>query len=430
MRTKVKLIPSKRVVLNIAALLLSLTSWLAFVFVTAFFGWWMKPIAEPENSLEFFKEAVSQLQSENPTGNSALVIIEQGIVFDDFYSESVTNVDSNTVFNTASMSKWITAAGVMKLVQQGRLQLDEPVSKYLTRWQLPESNFDNSQVTVRRLLSHTAGFNDGLGFGDYLASEQLPTLEESLCNPRSSSEEDVQLGVSVEPGTEWIYSGGSYLILELIVEEVTGESFEEYMQEEIFDPLGMTRTSYSIITDFENNAGSIAMNGEPAPVYQYASSAATALATTSNDLIRFVMAQIPDISTSNVLSKETLESMREPHGRSFGADIWGLGTMLYAPATEGDFVFGHDGGNDPAINSIARINPITGDAIIILETGHPSLATEIGSQWVLWQTGTPDFLDIENVIASMILPLGSGSAGILLIAIWLGIRRKPDTKSD
>jgi hypothetical protein len=135
-------------------------------------------------------------------------------------------------------------------------------------------------------------------------------------------------------------------------------------------------------------------------------------------LSRFVLAQIPQSGANRVLPLQTIAIMREPHGRSFGADIWGLGTMLYAPTPAGDSVFGHDGGNEPAINSTARINPDTGDALIILETGHPSLATTIGSQWVLWQTGSPDFLDVDSVIASMVRPATAGS--LLILSLFAG----------
>ena len=64
------------------------------------------------------------------------------------------------------MSKWFTPYGVLMLADKGKIDLDEPVSNYLTRWHLPPSKLDNSKVTVRRLLSHTAGLTDGLGFGD------------------------------------------------------------------------------------------------------------------------------------------------------------------------------------------------------------------------------------------------------------------------
>jgi CubicO group peptidase (beta-lactamase class C family) len=72
----------------------------------------------------------------------------------------------------ASISKWVTSWGVMALVRQGRLGLDVPVSLYLTRWQLPPSEFDNDGVTVRRLFTHMAGLIDGLGYLGF-AMQQL-----------------------------------------------------------------------------------------------------------------------------------------------------------------------------------------------------------------------------------------------------------------
>jgi CubicO group peptidase (beta-lactamase class C family) len=331
------------------------------------------------------------------------------------------------------MSKWIAAHGAMQAVLEGRLDLDAPVADYLSRWELPVNGFDPAGVTVRRLLSHTAGFADGLGFGDYRLDEALPTLEEELSMPRASSGDPVRIEVSITPGSEWRYSGGGYLLLELVIEEVTGMRFEQYMQQRFFDPLNMQRSTYASLDTMTNNAGSLTRSGEPAEITHYASSAATAFATSASDLSRFVLAQIPQSNASRVLALDTVALMREPHGRSFGADIWGLGTMLYAPTPNGDVVFGHDGGNEPAINSAARINPDTGDALIVLETGHPSLATTVGSQWVLWQTGTPDFLDIDAVIASMVWPAIIGALIILflLLTYWrLAARKRNSAVAD
>ena len=109
-------------------------------------------------------------------------------------------------------------------------------------------------------------------------------------------------------------------------------------------------------------------------------------------MVRFVLAQLSVANHSSRLKKTTISSMREPHGKRLGAAIWGLGTILYAPTNSGDFVFGHDGRNEPAINSTVRINPDNNDAIIVLVSGHPSLASTIGFEWVLWQTGYPDVM--------------------------------------
>ena len=397
--------------------------WLGFVVTGALYGWWVEPIASPGDTKGFFQSVSQIIESEN-RGNAALLLIENGEIAAEYYSKSREDVDRNTVFSTASMSKWLTASAVMKLIQNGSIGLDDSVSNYLTRWRLPSSEFDNNEVTIRRLLSHTAGFTDGLGFGDYSLDEELPTLEESLASPRASSEREVKIAVERQPGSEFIYSGGGYHILELLIEEVTSMSFEEYMQDTFFDPLGMTRSTYSYIGDIENNAGSYDRDGQAAAMYRYASSAATGFATSSSDLAKFVLAQIPNASAINILDPSIIESMREPHGKTLGLNVWGLGTILYSATGSNDFLFGHDGGNDPAINSTARINPENGDAIIMLETGHPSLATNIGSHWVLWQTGYPDVLDSDSTIKSMYLPFLIGFLLILIAAISIGFRRR------
>lgn len=405
----------------IAGSLLLMALWTAFVFFTAFYGWWMKPVVSPGETEEFFQWASLELESEN-AGNAALLLIEEGEVVDEYYSSSRDSVDENTVFLTASMSKWFTANAVMKLVQDGLIDLDAPVSSYLTRWELRPSEFDNNKVTTRRLLSHTAGLIDGLGFGDYRPEEEIPTIEESLSNPRASGDRIVEIAVGIAPGSEWEYSGGGYLILQLLIEEVTGTVFREYMAETFFEPLEMTRSTYTYMGNIENNAGSYDRSGQAAPIFMYASDAATGFITSSSDLAKFVLSQIPDKDSNAVLNQATLEMMRQPHGRTSGIDIWGLGTILYSPTRDGDFVFGHDGGNDPAINSAARINPDSRDAIIVLATGSPSIATNIGSQWVLWQTGYPDAINSGPIIESIYLPLLVGLLILILTSAYMGYR--------
>ena len=113
--------------------------------------------------------------------------------------------------------------------------------------------------------------------------------------------------------------------------------------------------------------------------------------------------------------------MREPHGFLMKSGIWGLGTILYVQAPHGDFVFGHDGANEPAINASVRINPETSDAFVMLVSGHPSLASSIGSEWVHWQTGYPDFLSTDRALKSAFFPILVGSLVILLLLL---IRRQ------
>ena len=395
--------------------IVTLIIWLAFVFFSAWSGLWMNPAVDGGKTDEFFTYAVNTLQANN-RGSSALVLIENGEVAGEFYASPDNSVNADTVFAAASLSKWFAATAMMKLVEGGHAELDSPVSRYLTRWQLPGSEFSHEAITIRRLLSHTAGFADGLGFGDYGPDEALPQLEEELANPRTSSGRPVEIAATIEPGTEFRYSGGSYLLLELLIEEISNRPFDHYLQQTLFTPLEMTRSGYEYLSSYDNHTGAYKVDGTAAQSYQYASSAATGLVISSNDLTRFVLSQLSPEVSGFPITGQSIQAMRSPHGKSAGFDIWGLGAILYAPTPDGDFIFGHDGSNDPAINTTARINPDTNDAIIVMINGHPSIATNIGSDWVLWQTGYPDLFATDAVFASMIKP---AIAGCAIIAIFI-----------
>lgn len=408
----------------IVATAVALALWAVCVGFGAVNGWWSTPIAPTGNARLFMDAAVEIVERKN-RGNIALVLIRNGEVFDEHYEGIQGEVDSDTMFQTASMSKWITANGVMKLVQDGRLDLDRPIADYLTRWQLPQSEFDNDRVTARLLLSHMSGLTDGLGFGDYEPQEALPTLEESLSRPRASGGREVEIKLGLEPGTEFRYSGGGYLVLQLLIEEITGERFEEYMQNAILEPLEMSRSTFDYIAEWDNISNSYDVDGQLASFYQYAAKGATGFATSAGDMTRFVRSQLSRDGSAFPLRRETTDSMREAHASAFGADIWGLGTILYAPTESGDYVYGHDGKNDPAINAAIRINPDTGDAFISFVSGGQLLATALGYEWVLWQTGRPDVLHISSAIRDAVPMFLIGGTLILILAIaWAWHRRR------
>jgi CubicO group peptidase (beta-lactamase class C family) len=361
--------------------------------------------------------------SSEPRGAVAVALVTKGHVADEYYTGAADAVNRETAFPVASMSKWVTAVGVMQLARDRRIDLDASVSRNLTRWTLPAGQFDNSGVTTRRLLSHTAGLTDGLGFGDYRLDERLPTLEESLRAPRTSTGQPTAIAVGYEPGSRWQYSGGGYLILQLLVEEVTGQSFTTYMQKAVLDPLRLSCSSFEH-TPSANAAGAYDATGHAAPTYQYAAAAATGFSTCVADMVRWVQAHV-NSGPAAPIDADLQRRMREPHGKQFGADIWGLGTMLYAPTAAGAFVFGHDGQNDPAINAAVRINPDNGDAIIALTSGGRLLATRLASEWTYWQTGGPDILVIGTALREAIVPLLAGWGAMIATAVsYVRARRR------
>ncbi|MCE9524381.1 MAG: beta-lactamase family protein [Alphaproteobacteria bacterium] len=410
---------------------LALLGWTALVVTGTLEGWWRQPLAPFGDTTAFRTAAIADIDKKHK-GNVAFALLENGQVIATHFVSIGKPVDGDSRFQVASMSKWITAWGVMTLVEAGKLDLDKPVSLYLKRWKLPASKFDNNGVTVRRLLSHTAGLTDGLGYAGFKPGDPVQALEASLTRAADATPgRDGAVRVGIEPGTEFKYSGGGYTLLQLLVEEVSGQSFNKYMTTSIFAPLGMTRSTFVLedgamdVTEFFDERGA------PATHYRFAALAAASLYTTTNDMTRFLQAHLAgprgEAPGRGVLGPKTLLEMRRPHASQYGADIWGLGTMLFVPNNTGSFVIGHDGNNEPAINTAARLDPATGNGIIVLETGNRLLATPLASEWVFWDTGNVDFLMLVIESGALLKTLAVGCAAIILAALAFGwrLRRRP-----
>lgn len=419
-----------RVLKGLAAGLLAAVAVAAFMGFGTLEGWWRKPLAAPGDTAGFLAAATAKLKAES-MGNAAFILVENGRPVGEAFLSKGAPVDRNTQFQVASLSKWATAWGVMTLVEQGKLDLDAPVSRYLTRWQLPPGEFDNDEVTVRRLLSHTAGLTDGLGYAGFEPGKPLQTLEASLTRAADASPgADGVTKVGKAPG-QWDYSGGGYTLLQLLIEEVSGKPFNTYMTEAVFQPLGMTRSTYVLEAAPTNLAEFYDVDGSKAIHYRFTALAAASLYTSAADMVRLIAAHRPgpngEPAGRGVLRPDTLAAMRKPHARQFGADIWGLGVVLYGPDGKGDFVVGHDGGNAPAINTTARVNPSTGDGIVILESGNTQLATALGGEWVFWSTGYVDTLMVflEAKATLMRIAVAAGVAFLLVfLLVWRVARRR------
>lgn len=396
--------------------------WIPAAALLSFEGLWMTPVAV-KNDHKTFMTFAKQVMSDNLKGNGVLILVEEGKVVERHYQSATSvgagtaqTVNGDTLFPAASMSKLIAALSIHTLAQQQTIALEKSVDTYITSWRLPIGNFDHEQVTIARLLSHTAGLTDGLGFGDYTEEESLPSLVESLNNPRSSSGEK-RLEVGIQPGSEFKYSGGSYLLLELLVEEVTGETYESWVTRNILQPRGLTRSHFNFIESSENSTPVYDSQGQQVSAFQYASSAATAMNTSANDLVALLQ--------SIIAEPQIVEALSTPMATAMGAPIWGQGAMLYAPLPDDRFVIGHDGSNDPAINTSIRINPVSGDGYIALVSGHKTLASEIGFEWVLWQSGKPDFIFSDRAINSSVVPIVVGSLGwIILLGVYFRLTKR------
>ena len=406
-----------------------LVLWTAIVGVGALEGWWHGSLAPAGDTDAMLAALVTEIEND-AKGNVALAILEDGSVRGEHTFSVGEPVDRDSVFQVASLSKWVTAWGVMALVEAGRLDLDAPVARVLSRWSLPPSEFDNDAVTVRRLLSHTAGLTDGLGYAGFEPGAPVQTLEDSLtraADPSPGASGAVRVGRP--PGERFEYSGGGYTLLQLLVEEASGEPFEAFMQRTVFEPLGMRHTTFLWDESRGTRLATIYdVDSTPATHYRFTALAAASLYTSVSDLTTFMQAHLPGKEGERigrgVLEPETLEQMREPQASQFGAEIWGLGTILHARAPGGGWVIGHDGNNAPAINTAVRLDPETGDGIVILETGNRLLATRLADEWLYWNTGNPGLLTFLIELPSTFRAVAGGWLAILLSAGLVAWQRR------
>lgn len=326
-----------------------------------------------------------------------------------------------TLYQMASVSKMVTAWGIMKLVEDGTIALDKPANQYLKRWKFPVSQYSD-QVTIRHLLSHTGGLGDLFGYTGFLPGESIQSLEESLTLTKDSTSGKPR-GVTVarEPGQNWLYSGGGYTVLQLLIEEVTQQSFSDYMEKAILKPLGMEKSSFDweaiaasgrtdkLATSFDEEL-------QPSPHRRFTATAAASLYATSQDMARFIQAY----SRKNlVLKQETLKQMMQTQPGAH--QDWGLGHTLYVANGIDEYVVGHDGGNLPALGHTVRVNPATGNGIVLLISGNLELASQLGDDWVYWETGKLPMNAKLRILGSRLEPalvgIGLGALAIVIRAL-------------
>ncbi len=292
------------------------------------------------------------------------------------------------VSRTESISKSLTAWGVMKLIEHGAVGLDDPVFEYLGDWSFPESAYPVEEITVRQLLSHTAGLAPG-SIGVHFAPDgEVPSLEENLVK---------EARLVQAPGSSFLYSNVGFNLLELLVEEVTGRDFAEYMDREILAPLGMHDSSFAWNTDL---AGELPtgydLAGRPVPAYVYPEKASGGLHSSVQDIARFVAAGMTDKGGSDrpVLA---LDSVRQLYRASvtitgmfgFVADSYGLGYFIETLA-DGKKAVWHGGQGHGWMTHFHSV-PEAGDGIVILTNSQRSwpLIAGVLSEWSEWNGFPP-----------------------------------------
>ena len=265
--------------------------------------------------------------------SASIALIDEGrIAFARAYGKDAT---PDTLYQAASLSKFVAAIGAMRLVQDGTLELDQDVNDKLTSWHVPSNAFDAThKVTLRGLLSMTGGIGVP-GFLGYEAGAPIPTLTQILDGAPPANSPPVT--VIAVPGSAYHYSGGGYEIAEALMQDATGKPFPQLMQDLVLGPMGMTeQLRPAAERGFRRKSGERPFRRRaelPGRWHVFPEHAAAGLWSTPTDLAKLLV-QLADVwqgLSSIFLRRQTLEEMLTPQNGGpygLGAAIAGDGASL------------------------------------------------------------------------------------------------------
>jgi len=247
----------------------------------------------------------SQMQKRQIPGLQLAVVQKGKIIKSQSYGlaslELKTPVTDETMFEIASNSKQYTAGGIMLLVQDGKLSLDDRITKYLSG--LPQTY---NAITVRHLLNHTSGVKDYIE--EFQLNRRLDYTNQELVDRVGANE------LNFPPGENARYSTTGYLLLGLIIEKVTGKFYGEFLQERIFEPLGMSRTrTINLMEIIPNRASGYRMEKGILSNGRYVAQTLRAgadigLMTTALDTVKWDAA----LNTNKIFTQSSLDAMFTP----------------------------------------------------------------------------------------------------------------------
>lgn len=271
-------------------------------------------------------------------------------------------VTPGTLFQAGSISKPVAALMTMRLVERGLLDLDADINPLLTRWQVPPVGDWQPRVTLRHLLSHTAGFTY-CWYPGYRRDEPLPDVVETLLGAPIAN--TPAMVVESLPGLVFRYAGGHYSALQLLLEEITATPFVALAQELIFDPLGVQNTSYDV--DIPAQRGDTAsfghdFLGDPLPGggRVLPEAAAAGLWSTPNDLLTI----IGDVAAA-IAGRPAVLLRPETARQMTTTQVGGYALGWRVNIGHDPNLFGHNGANIGFFNTML-FNHATGDGLVAM----------------------------------------------------------------
>jgi CubicO group peptidase (beta-lactamase class C family) len=321
---------------------------------------------------------VAEMLNRHPAVGLAVgVVRDRHLEF--FYGHGVADIASNipitedTVFRIASITKTFTAIAVMQLWEQGLVDLDAPANNYLRAYQLIPAKVGFRPATVRHLLTHTAGIAEVLRPSDVFRPLFGETVKVGALLPSLAEYYRGGLRIDAEPGTRFTYTDHGPTTLGQIVEDVSGQPFDRYMREHVFEQLGMTNTDLvrsDVIGSRLATGYDLRSDGARAVTdYEVITAGGGGAYSTPKDMARYVAALLGGGANEHgsILKPTTLATMFAPHYRP-DPRIPGIGLAFDRYDFGGHLVVGH-GGILPGFNSQIFVAPDDGVGVIAFTNG-------------------------------------------------------------
>lgn len=302
-----------------------------------------KDISSSKDVQEFMdKFFTSNMQKYKIPGSDVVVVKDGKEVFKKGYGYS--NLDKKievnpdeTLFPAASVSKLFTATAIMKLYEQGKLDINENVEKYIAPYKI--DNDYNEVITCANLLTHSSGVDEASEINGNTRNEKNIKSQEYYFDNHKPK-------VVREPNTVSRYSNQGYNILGYVIEKVSGVSYEEYIKKNIIEPLKMDNTlvrvkNHSTATGYEYDNGSF---NEVPLAYQY-TSGSSGINATLNEMENFMMMHLNngEVGGSRILKEETAKEMKEKQFANNEA-LPGMGYGFIRSNRNGQEILKHEGG--------------------------------------------------------------------------------------
>lgn len=311
-----------------------------------------------DNRIDEYVEAFNKTVTDYQINGSILIAKDNNILINNSYGkgdyEKDIPITQDTVFRLCSITKLFTAVGIMQLYEKGQLDLKDPVSKYI-----PEQHRGND-ITIHNLLTHTSGIesNSGVDITKFNTKEDI--INKITKKP-----------LLFEPGTDWNYSNSGFNLLAVIIEKVSGITYSDYMEKNIFKPANMKNTGCDSSRDEISNLA-VGYEYENGKFYKKKDAdlsfafGAGEIYSTANDMYNFDKA----LHTGKLITKKTVEKIfRDNAGISKFGDNYGYGSTV--SKLNGHTWYGHPGNLRSYTSYYIRFPEENTTIIILLNTWFP-----------------------------------------------------------